>query len=73
MASTLQFILRVKGKSRPQTDVGSGGESRSGMHNPKVAGSSPAPATKKALYECLFVLRIRYTMIGLLGVVAFDE
>jgi hypothetical protein len=25
-------------------------------HNPKVAGSSPAPATKKALSECLFVL-----------------
>ena len=26
-------------------------------HNPKVAGSSPAPATKKALHECLFVLK----------------
>jgi hypothetical protein len=23
-------------------------------HNPKVAGSSPAPAIKKALKECLF-------------------
>jgi len=45
MASTLQIMLRVKGKSRPQTDVRSGGESRSGMHNPKVVGSNPTPAT----------------------------
>ena len=47
MASTLQVMLRVKGKSRPQTEVRLGGESRSGMHNPKVAGSNPAPATRK--------------------------
>jgi hypothetical protein len=27
-------------------------------HNPKVAGSSPAPAIKKALKECLFSLKL---------------
>jgi hypothetical protein len=27
-------------------------------HNPKVAGSSPAPAIKKALLECLFILKV---------------
>ncbi|SRR5258706_1708377 len=26
-------------------------------HNPKVAGSNPAPAIKKALCKCLFVLK----------------
>jgi len=35
--------LRAKGKSRPQTES-SGGESRSGKHNPKVEGSNPSPA-----------------------------
>ena len=27
-------------------------------HNPKVAGSNPAPAIKKALKKCLFVLKV---------------
>jgi hypothetical protein len=31
---------------------------RTRTHNPKVAGSSPAPAIKKALFGCLFVLKV---------------
>jgi hypothetical protein len=27
-------------------------------HNPKVAGSNPAPAIKKALKKCLFVFKV---------------
>lgn len=43
MGGTLTVRLRVKGKSRPQTDA-SGSESCSGKHNPKVEGSNPSPA-----------------------------
>jgi len=45
MGGALTVRLRAKGKSRPQTES-SGGESRGGKHNPKVAGSNPAPAIK---------------------------
>ena len=45
MGGALTVRLRAKGKSRPQTES-SGGESRSGKHNPKVVGSNPTPAIK---------------------------
>ncbi len=46
-AGTLTVWPRVKRKSRPQT-VPSGPAVKTvvGTHNPKVAGSNPAPATQ---------------------------
>ena len=50
MAGTL--TVHAEGEEKVQTTnpaQSGGGESRSGMHNPKVAGSSPAPATTKTM------------------------
>jgi hypothetical protein len=45
MGGTLTGKLRVKGKSRPQTDLFQAVKTVVGMHNPKVSGSNPLPAT----------------------------
>ena len=47
MAGTLTDYAEGEEKVQTTNWRKSGGESRSGMHNPKVAGSSPAPATNK--------------------------
>jgi PD-(D/E)XK endonuclease len=45
MGGTLTGKLRVKGKSRPRTDLFQAVKTVVGMHNPKVSGSNPLPAT----------------------------
>jgi hypothetical protein len=41
------------------------GESRSGTHNPKVVGSSPAPATKKRLIALQSGVSVSYRFLSL--------
>ncbi len=65
MADTQTLRAWVKGKSRPTNSIRRSSESYSGMHNPKVVGSNPTPATKKySTLRRVFFIGQRNTLIS---------